>query len=376
MTIENLLTGKKIPFECLVSHRQKNINKTCAFPSMMQHTIRNEQTEQFVFERCVPSEQISPTWWYSVDGEVLPLEFTQNYTLSNIYHIVFFYGEEDDQSNVILHNMDKLHSSDYQFSNISFLAESTNNKQRQVHLTENLQSEILNETVNTTTLTTITTSTSTRPSATITDMATTKGTHSETCIAEDKTKLWITMTAGVASALGMVIGIYFTTLYGIARKEGKTVGLQRGLTTVEGEDNEESLEMVTQSPRPDDCSLPHFTVSNQPLEEMSLNNDTQFDFLHSGCRSTASLPDTQSLVKKEGNTTSHHINNCSDANFATSEHLVKTGRIHKNSQGTHHNNKGSCKTHALSTVVGSGPSLEITYCSLDDIDDATSKILR
>ena len=97
-----------------------------------------------------------------------------------------------------------------------------------------------------------------------------------------------------------------------------------------------------------------------------------FNSLHSGCRSTSSLPDTQSFVKKEGNSTSHLINNCSDANFATSEHHVKTGRIHKNSQGTHHNDKGSRKTHALSTVVGSWTSLEITYCSLDDIDDATS----
>ena len=135
VTKEKLLAGNEFPFKCLVFHRQLNTNKTCEFPTMMQHTIWNKQTEQLVFERCIPSEIISSTWWYSVDGEVLPLEFTKNYTLPNIHHIYFLYGEEDNHSNLILHNMDKLNYIDYRFGNVSFLAESSNNHQRAITFT-------------------------------------------------------------------------------------------------------------------------------------------------------------------------------------------------------------------------------------------------
>ena len=272
VSMKNILAGNELPVKCLVFYGRFDVNKTCDFPSMMQHTIRNDQTEQFILKRCVPSEHISPTWWYSVGEKLNPIEFTKNYTLSNIRHIVFFYGGEDDHSNVIVHSMDKLHLFDYQFSNISFIVESSNNTQRQAHLTENLQCKILTITVNVTALTMISTSNFTRPSAPLTDMATTERTSPVTYIAEDNTKMWIFITAGVALALGMVIGICFTTLFGKVRKRDNTLSRQRGLTAAEGA---ESMEMVTQSPRPDECSPPHLTVSNQPLEEMSVN-DPQF----------------------------------------------------------------------------------------------------
>ena len=108
----------------------------------MQHTIRNEETKQFVLERCVPSERISLTWWYSVDGELIPLEFARNYTLSNIHHIVFFYGEEDDHSNVIVHSMENINVWDYRLRNISFLAEYSNNTHQQAHSAENLHMQL------------------------------------------------------------------------------------------------------------------------------------------------------------------------------------------------------------------------------------------
>lgn len=85
LTMENLLAGNEFSFKCLVFYRQLNANKTCDFPSMMQYTIEYKQTEQFVFERCISSEQISPTWWYSVDDELITLEFIKNYTLTNMF---------------------------------------------------------------------------------------------------------------------------------------------------------------------------------------------------------------------------------------------------------------------------------------------------
>ena len=153
VTMENLLAGDEFPFKCLVFHKHENVNKTCHFPSVVQHTIGNIQTDQYVFQRCVPSEYNSATWWYSDDGEALPLEFSQNSTLSNIHHIVFFYGEEDDNSNVIVHSMDKFVFLDSRFSKIVFLAESSKKTQRQAHPKENVQCKNIIVTANVTALT-------------------------------------------------------------------------------------------------------------------------------------------------------------------------------------------------------------------------------
>ena len=377
VTMENLLARNNFPFKCLVFHRQKNVNQTCDLPSMMQHTIWNKQTEQLVFEHCIPSEYISLTWWYSVDGQLIPFEFAKKHTLSNIHHIVFFYGEEDDHSNVILHSMDKLNLWDYRFNNISFLAESSKNTQRQAHSKDNLQCEHLTVTVNVTALTMSSTSTSTRHSASFsTSMATNTVTYSKTCNADGEKRDWVSMAAGVASALGFIIGICFTKLYGMFRERYKTLVLRRSLQTALAVDNTGTLEMatiLTQTSQPGEASLPHGAVLNQRLVDRSPIDDPQLDFLHSGRRSESSLPPSQSIVKKKGNLTSHFTNNCSSANFLSSELRGKSRRIHEKSEGTRHHDKGSLETYAPSPAVGSGPSLEITYYSLDDIDFATSK---
>ena len=181
---------------------------------------------------------------------------------------------------------------------------------------------------------------------------------------------WVSIT-GVASALGFIIGICFTKLYGMCREKCETLGIRRSSTTVVGEDNTGTLEItttLTQTSQPDEASLPPGAVSNQPLVE-----DPQLDLLHSGRRSHSSLPASLSMVKTEDNSTSHLTNIFSGANSASSGVLGKSGQIYEKSGGTPNNDERSRKTHAPSTVSGSGPSQEITYCSLDDVDVVTSK---
>lgn len=176
---EFIFDERIMPAKCLVTHTRQRRNKTCSFPPVKQHTIRDDvlQIQYVTFNCCALNENFSLTWWYNNSCDLQPVNYTEPYTMTadRFGNIVFLCGEEDDSSNIIVHSIGQLNLPDHQYR-VSFLSVNDSDLKQPNDSTDELRCETL-----------IVNITKTEPTSPPDDSVTQENDPSSNCVVNEET---------------------------------------------------------------------------------------------------------------------------------------------------------------------------------------------